>query len=277
MVLSESLRKQISDLVATNRVVVFMKGTRQMPQCGFSAQVVQILDELQPSYETVDVLRSPELRDGIKEFSQWPTIPQLYVGGQFIGGCDIVRNMNASGDLQKLLGTEVSEPAPPTITVSEAATKRSRRPLPIPAEIASPTGRRQFPVRPVSRTARTGRHRGPYQRANFPAGPFECAPCQWREHRLQRRNQQRVQDQQPERASEGEPTERARTQGNTRSPRGHPLRRQAGERARARQHSWGALPRCGRPGVSVWARPRHSYRSALPPWNPQPGGCPATA
>ena len=135
MVLSESLRKQISDLVATNRVVLFMKGTRQMPQCGFSAQVVQILDELQPSYETVDVLRSPELRDGIKEFSQWPTIPQLYVGGQFIGGCDIVRNMNASGDLQKLLGTEVSEPAPPTITVSEAATKRSRRPWPIPAEI----------------------------------------------------------------------------------------------------------------------------------------------
>ena len=123
MALSESLRKQVSDLVATNRVVLFMKGTRQMPQCGFSAQVVQILDELLPSYETVDVLRSPELRDGIKEFSQWATIPQLYVGGQFIGGCDIVRDMNASGDLQKLLGTEVSEPATPTITVSEAATK----------------------------------------------------------------------------------------------------------------------------------------------------------
>ena len=94
-----------------------------MPQCGFSAQVVQILDELVPSYETVDVLRSPELRDGIKEFSQWPTIPQLYVGGQFIGGCDIVREMNASGELQKLIGAEVSEPATPTITISEAATK----------------------------------------------------------------------------------------------------------------------------------------------------------
>ena len=123
MALNESLRKQISELLAHNRVVLFMKGTRQMPQCGFSAQVVQILDDLVPSYETVDILRSPELRDGIKEFSQWPTIPQLFIGGQFIGGCDIVREMNASGELPKLLGTEVSEPATPTIIVSEAATK----------------------------------------------------------------------------------------------------------------------------------------------------------
>ena len=82
MSLSEPLRKQISELVAQNRVVLFMKGTRRMPQCGFSAQVVKILDALLPSYETVDALRSPEIRNGIKEFSQWPTIPQLYVGGQ---------------------------------------------------------------------------------------------------------------------------------------------------------------------------------------------------
>jgi monothiol glutaredoxin len=123
MTVSESLRKQISDLVAKDRVVLFMKGTRQMPQCGFSAQVVQILDELLPSYETVDVLRAPELRDGIKEFSQWPTIPQLYVGGKFIGGCDIVREMNASGELHKLVGAAASAPATPTIAVSDAATK----------------------------------------------------------------------------------------------------------------------------------------------------------
>ena len=123
MALNESLRKQISDLLTHNRVVLFMKGTRQMPQCGFSAQVVQILDKLVPSYETIDVLRSPELRDGIKEFSQWPTIPQLFVGGEFIGGCDIVREMNASGELPKLLGTEVPEQVTPTIIVSEAATK----------------------------------------------------------------------------------------------------------------------------------------------------------
>ena len=82
---------------------------------------MQILDSLLPSYEAVDVLRSPDLRDGIKEFSQWPTIPQLYVGGQFIGGCDIVREMNASGELQKLIGAEVSEPATPTANSSYAA------------------------------------------------------------------------------------------------------------------------------------------------------------
>ena len=109
MALNETFRQQISDLVASNRVVLFMKGARQMPQCGFSAQVVQILDELLPNYETVDVLRSPEIRDGIKEFSQWPTIPQLYVGGQFIGGCDIVREMSVSGELQKLIGVKVSD------------------------------------------------------------------------------------------------------------------------------------------------------------------------
>ena len=85
MALNESLRKQLSELLASNRVVLFMKGTRQMPQCGFSAQVVQILNKLLPSYETVDVLDSPEMRDGIKEFSQWPTIPQLYVDGQLSG------------------------------------------------------------------------------------------------------------------------------------------------------------------------------------------------
>ena len=107
MSLNEPLRQKISDLVAQNRVVLFMKGTRHMPQCGFSAQVVKILDELQPSYETVDVLGSSEIRDGIKQFSEWPTIPQLYIDGQFIGGCDIVREMHASGELQKLIGVQV--------------------------------------------------------------------------------------------------------------------------------------------------------------------------
>jgi monothiol glutaredoxin len=119
--MNESVRQQISQLVSENRVVLFMKGTRRMPQCGFSAQVVKILDELVPSYETVDVLGSPELRDGIKEFSQWPTIPQLYIGGEFVGGCDIVRDMNASGELQKLIGVEA--PATPAITMSSAAVK----------------------------------------------------------------------------------------------------------------------------------------------------------
>jgi monothiol glutaredoxin len=123
MALNESLRTQLSDLLAKSRIVLFMKGTRRMPQCGFSAQVVKILDDLVANYETVDVLRSPELRDGIKEFSQWPTIPQLYIGGKFVGGCDIVREMEASGELQKLLGGEASEQATPTIIVSGAAAK----------------------------------------------------------------------------------------------------------------------------------------------------------
>ena len=107
MSLNEPLRQQIADLVAQNRVVLFMKGVRQMPQCGFSAQVVKILNELQPSYATVDVLGSPEIRDGIKAFSEWPTIPQLYIDGQFVGGCDIVCEMHASGELQKLIGVQV--------------------------------------------------------------------------------------------------------------------------------------------------------------------------
>lgn len=107
MSLNEPFHQQISDLVAQNRVVLFMKGTRHMPQCGFSAQVVKILDELKPSYETVDVLRSPEIRDGVKAFSEWPTIPQLYIDGVFVGGCDIVREMQASGELQELIGVKV--------------------------------------------------------------------------------------------------------------------------------------------------------------------------
>jgi monothiol glutaredoxin len=121
MALNESLRTQLSQLVTANPVVLFMKGNRHMPQCGFSAQVVKILNEVGTGYETVDVLRSPEIREGIKEFSQWPTIPQLYVGGQFIGGCDIVREMHASGELQKMIGTGVAAPKTPTLTVTDSA------------------------------------------------------------------------------------------------------------------------------------------------------------
>jgi monothiol glutaredoxin len=121
MALSDSLRNQLSELVQKNPVVLFMKGNRQAPQCGFSAQVVQILDDLAAEYEDVDVLASPELRDGIKEFSQWPTIPQLFIGGQFVGGCDIVRELSASGELQKLLGGEAPPVELPRIEISPAA------------------------------------------------------------------------------------------------------------------------------------------------------------
>lgn len=123
MPLSESQKKQISDMIAADRVVLFMKGTRRSPQCGFSATVVSLLDDLIPSYTTVDVLSDPALRDGIKEYSQWPTIPQLYVGGEFIGGCDIVRELGATGELAKTLGVVVEEIRPPAIKITEAAAK----------------------------------------------------------------------------------------------------------------------------------------------------------
>jgi monothiol glutaredoxin len=119
--ISDALRTRISGLVAQHPVVLFMKGTRRAPQCGFSAQVVQILDELVAEYETVDVLASAELRDGIKEFSEWPTIPQLFVNGQFLGGCDIVRALNESGELQVLLSKPAAPPALPAIRFTEAA------------------------------------------------------------------------------------------------------------------------------------------------------------
>src|SRR5687768_3053043 len=94
-----SARERIDRLVKTHDVVLFMKGTRGAPQCGFSARVVDLLDEYVPDYETVNVLADPEIREGIKEYSSWPTIPQLYVRGNFVGGCDIVTEMGQSGEL----------------------------------------------------------------------------------------------------------------------------------------------------------------------------------
>ena len=94
---------QIETEVKSNDVVLFMKGTPQFPQCGFSGQVVQILNYLGVPYKGVNVLEDPALRDGIKAFSNWPTIPQLYVKGEFVGGCDIAREMFQSGELQQLL------------------------------------------------------------------------------------------------------------------------------------------------------------------------------
>ena len=83
--------------------MLFMKGTRERPQCGFSKQVIEVLNHFLSDYGTFDVLSDGEMREGIKEFSEWPTIPQLYVNGEFIGGCDIVKEMYQSGELQELL------------------------------------------------------------------------------------------------------------------------------------------------------------------------------
>jgi monothiol glutaredoxin len=104
MSLDTATRQRLDDLVKNHRVLLFMKGDRSFPQCGFSATVVQILDSLIPDYETVDVLRDPAIREGIKVYSAWPTIPQLYIDGEFQGGCDIVRELYASGELKEKLG-----------------------------------------------------------------------------------------------------------------------------------------------------------------------------
>lgn len=125
MPLSEPLRARFQDLVTNHKVVLFMKGTRGSPACGFSAACVQILDEMVPTYETVNVLSDPEVRDGIKEFSSWPTIPQLYISGQFVGGSDILREMHASGELATALGVS-GEVTLPTVTITDSAAKAFR-------------------------------------------------------------------------------------------------------------------------------------------------------
>ena len=94
---------RIDELVRSNDIVLFMKGTALFPQCGFSSRAVSILDHLGVAFETVDVLQDPEIRQGIKEYSDWPTVPQLYVKGEFLGGSDIMMEMFEAGELQQLL------------------------------------------------------------------------------------------------------------------------------------------------------------------------------
>ncbi len=110
-----SIEQFIANEVKSNDVVLFMKGTPQFPQCGFSGQIVQILDYLGVPYKGLNVLESDELRNAIKAYSNWPTIPQLYVKGEFVGGCDIVREMFQASELQQLLkekGLPVKEGTP---------------------------------------------------------------------------------------------------------------------------------------------------------------------
>ena len=123
MSIEETTRTRIQEMITNDDVVLFMKGRRRMPQCGFSAQVVGILDQLLEDYTTVNVLSDPDVREGIKAFSNWPTIPQLYVKGSFVGGCDIVSEMFEQGELQGMLGVEVTEVAAPRIEVSPGAAK----------------------------------------------------------------------------------------------------------------------------------------------------------
>jgi len=95
--------ERIRQAVESNKILIFMKGTPSFPMCGFSAATVEVFNELGVPYETVDVLKDPEIREGIKRYSNWPTIPQVYVNGRFVGGCDIVREMHANGELEPLV------------------------------------------------------------------------------------------------------------------------------------------------------------------------------
>ena len=112
--MSDTTNQRIEALIGGADVLLFMKGIPAAPQCGFSATVIQILNQLAVPYKTFDVLSDPMIREGIKDFSSWPTIPQLYIKGEFVGGCDIVREMFQSGELAALLASkniELKQPA----------------------------------------------------------------------------------------------------------------------------------------------------------------------
>jgi monothiol glutaredoxin len=121
MSLDPTLKQKIDTLVGQDPVVLFMKGTRSFPQCGFSASVVNILNTLIPKFATVNVLSDPDVRGGMKEYSDWPTFPQLFIRGEFVGGADIVRQMFESGDLEKKLGDLVAPAKVPTVKIDARA------------------------------------------------------------------------------------------------------------------------------------------------------------
>ncbi len=100
-----SIQEKIAQQIKENKILIYMKGNRDFPQCGFSSAVVNVFNQLGVPYETIDVLADSEIRDGVKTFSNWPTIPQLYVKGEFVGGCDIMREMYQAGELQKLIAS----------------------------------------------------------------------------------------------------------------------------------------------------------------------------
>jgi monothiol glutaredoxin len=127
MSLDSAIRERIETLLKAHRVVLFMKGNRQQPMCGFSAAATNTLNELLPEYHTVNVLDDPEIREGIKLYGDWPTIPQLYVDGELVGGSDIIRQMYTSGELHTLFGAEAPDRTPPTITITDQAAQAIRQ------------------------------------------------------------------------------------------------------------------------------------------------------
>jgi len=126
MSLNDAVKSKIENYLQDNKVVLFMKGNPQQPMCGFSAKTVAALDSVVPDYASVNVLDDPEIREGIKVYGNWPTIPQLYIDGELVGGCDIVLNMLNSGELHECLGLEAPDRTPPDVTVTQEATAKIR-------------------------------------------------------------------------------------------------------------------------------------------------------
>jgi len=124
MSLNDDVKSKIENYLQSNKIVLFMKGNPQQPMCGFSAKTVAALDSVAPDYASVNVLDDPEIREGIKAYGNWPTIPQLYIDGELVGGCDIILNMLNSGELHECLGLEAPDRTPPEVTVTaDAAAK----------------------------------------------------------------------------------------------------------------------------------------------------------
>lgn len=126
MSLDPALRSRIESLLQANRVVLFMKGQPGMPQCGFSAKASGILEDLGVEYAHVNVLADQEIREGIKVYGNWPTIPQLYIDGELVGGSDIIEQLASSGELSQMLGLPAPDRTPPQVTVTEAAAEKLR-------------------------------------------------------------------------------------------------------------------------------------------------------
>jgi len=101
--MADAIQAKIDEQVKKNKIILYMKGTPSFPMCGFSAATIQVLDSYNVAYESVNVLDDPAIREGIKRYSNWPTVPQLYINGEFVGGCDIVREMHAKGELEPLI------------------------------------------------------------------------------------------------------------------------------------------------------------------------------
>ena len=124
MTLKDSTREKIENIVKQNPVVLFMKGTPKAPMCGFSSKTVGLLDSVLDDYKSVDVLEDQEIREGIKLYGDWPTIPQLYVDGDLIGGCDIITAMFNSSELHQMFGVEAPDRTPPEVTITDAAAEK---------------------------------------------------------------------------------------------------------------------------------------------------------